>query len=36
MEELKNEIRGVEVPEEDPVYGVDGPLVRIWRGVGKV
>ncbi|KAH4067028.1 hypothetical protein HBH70_067570 [Parastagonospora nodorum] len=31
IENLKKEIRAVGVPEQDPVYGVDGPLVRIWR-----
>jgi uncharacterized protein YjlB len=33
---LEKEIAGVEMPNEDPVYGVDGPLVRIWRAAGKV
>jgi uncharacterized protein YjlB len=33
LEELEKEVAGVETPDEDPVYGVGGPLVRIWRGV---
>lgn len=35
VENLKKEIRAVGVPEQDPVYGVDGPLVRIWREVER-
>jgi hypothetical protein len=23
------------MPEQDPVYGTDGPLVRIWNGVKR-
>jgi uncharacterized protein YjlB len=30
---LRERIRGVAVPQTDPVLGDDGPLVRIWRGV---
>lgn len=28
---MKTEISKVEMPEADPVYGVDGPLVQIWK-----
>lgn len=28
--ELQKEIAAVACPEEDPVYGKDGPLVRLW------
>lgn len=31
--ELFNEIGGVQMPYMDPVFGVEGPLVRIWREV---
>lgn len=33
MEELKREISAVSMPVMDPVYGADGALVRIWKGV---
>lgn len=29
---LFEEIAAVAVPRQDPVYGIDGPLVRIWDG----
>jgi uncharacterized protein YjlB len=32
MENLKKEIGEVNMPEQDPVYGENGPLVRIWKG----
>ncbi|KAH8730025.1 hypothetical protein GQ44DRAFT_473261 [Phaeosphaeriaceae sp. PMI808] len=35
LEDLKNEIAHVAMPDADPVYGADGPLVRIWRTAGK-
>jgi uncharacterized protein YjlB len=35
MDELKREISEVGMPEQDPVYGVDGPLVRIWKEVKR-
>jgi len=31
IEDLKKEIANVDIPGEDPVYGLDGPLVRIWK-----
>lgn len=31
MEDLESEIARVEIPEADPVYGIGGPLVRIWK-----
>ena len=30
MNKLEEEIRGVEVPDYDPVFGKDGPLVTLW------
>jgi uncharacterized protein YjlB len=30
---LEREISEVKIPEMDPVYGVEGALVRIWKGV---
>jgi uncharacterized protein YjlB len=35
MEDLKREISEVGMPEQDPVYGADGPLVRIWKEVER-
>jgi uncharacterized protein YjlB len=35
MNELKREISEVGMPEQDPVCGVDGPLVRIWGEVKR-
>lgn len=31
MTALETEIRAVDIPEHDPVYGQDGPLVAIWK-----
>lgn len=31
MDQLTAEIEMVETPDHDPVYGLDGPLVRLWR-----
>jgi len=31
MAELENEIGAVGVPEHDPVYGLEGPLVVLWK-----
>jgi uncharacterized protein YjlB len=31
IDELKSEIARVGIPAKDPVYGADGPLVRIWK-----
>jgi uncharacterized protein YjlB len=31
MKKLEDEIRAVVMPEYDPVYGKDGPLVTLWR-----
>ena len=31
MKKLEDEIRAVIMPEYDPVYGKDGPLVTIWK-----
>jgi uncharacterized protein YjlB len=31
LDDLRNEIANVGMPEMDPVYGVDGPLVKIWK-----
>lgn len=31
MELLREEIVGVNTPDHDPVYGLDGPLVEIWN-----
>ncbi|OAK96063.1 hypothetical protein IQ06DRAFT_297547 [Phaeosphaeriaceae sp. SRC1lsM3a] len=31
LEDLKTEIARVEIPQADPVYGIGGPLVRIWK-----
>ncbi|KAH7085196.1 hypothetical protein BKA63DRAFT_13130 [Paraphoma chrysanthemicola] len=36
LEDLKKEIANVEMPEADPVYGIDGPLVRIWKAARDV
>jgi hypothetical protein len=33
IEELEREISEVAMPGMDPVYGADGALVRIWKGV---
>ncbi|KAF2035321.1 hypothetical protein EK21DRAFT_106862 [Setomelanomma holmii] len=30
LEDLKQEIAKVQMPEADPVHGIDGPLMRIW------
>lgn len=35
METLRAEIRKVEIPEHDPVYGLDGPLVKIWKQASR-
>jgi uncharacterized protein YjlB len=32
--EVLNNIRAVPLPETDPIYGADGPLLAIWRGGG--
>lgn len=31
MAQLEEEIKAVGVPDHDPVYGKDGPLVVLWR-----
>jgi uncharacterized protein YjlB len=36
IDDLKDEIAHVAMPDEDPVYGTDGPLVRIWKAASKV
>lgn len=30
MSKLEEEVRGVIVPEHDPVFGEGGPLVKLW------
>ncbi|KAL4969942.1 cupin domain-containing protein [Aspergillus stella-maris] len=32
---LRKETENVSMPEADPVYGVGGPLMQLWRGPGK-
>jgi uncharacterized protein YjlB len=32
IEKLKKEVESVDIPERDPVFGVGGPLVKIWKG----
>lgn len=32
---LQEEIRNVTIPDHDPVYGKDGPLVLLWRKVSR-
>lgn len=29
--EFKTDIKSVEMPEEDPVYGRNGPLTQLWN-----
>lgn len=31
MDLLREEIERVDIPGHDPVYGLDGPLVNIWK-----
>jgi uncharacterized protein YjlB len=31
IDDLNSEIARVGIPEADPVYGIDGPLIRIWK-----
>lgn len=31
MSQLIEEIKQVKVPDHDPVYGLNGPLVRLWK-----
>ncbi|KAJ5211917.1 uncharacterized protein N7498_003563 [Penicillium cinerascens] len=35
METLREEIAGVDIPQHDPVYGLDGPLVDIWNEASR-
>ena len=35
LESLREEIAHVAIPESDPVYGVEGPLVRIWKAARR-
>jgi uncharacterized protein YjlB len=31
LDDLRKEIAEVGIPDSDPVYGVNGPLVKIWK-----
>lgn len=35
MEVLREEIEGVNIPDHDPVYGLDGPLANIWNQASR-
>lgn len=35
MARLEEEIRNVAIPDHDPVYGKDGPLVLLWREASR-
>ncbi|PKY01820.1 hypothetical protein P168DRAFT_292877 [Aspergillus campestris IBT 28561] len=35
MDKLEEDIRKVIIPDHDPVYGLDGPLVVLWREASR-
>ena len=35
MDDLEREIQRVGVPDRDPVYGLNGPLVTLWRQASR-